>query len=191
MWLVLGQAEFEAMTKKPFEIELSPDAVTTTSTFSNPGYAEHFESVPDRVKKWFIEPLKRMKDSEGFLVLLVLFPLYEKHLRTLREMKGDKFSEGNPIFCVIGEHLGISKDDAYQFWQNIRNGLLHRANPKTPAGFDYGIRSVGPSIEKDGNRFWINPFQLRDDLLKVIEPSVHSWEMDDTPLAKTFVRIGL
>lgn len=172
-------------------IKLSSKPVTAATSFDSSGtFVERSESVAERVNKWFIEPLKRMKGSEGFLVLLVLFPLYEKHLRNRHQMAGD-FSEGNRIFRVIGHHLKLSENDAYQFWTHVRNGLLHRAAPKNSDSFEYGIREDGPPVERSNNRFWINPYSLRDRLLEEIEPDTRTWKNDDVPLARTFDRVDL
>ena len=172
-------------------IKISSNPVTATSSFTSiDSYSERSESVSDRVQKWFIEPLRRMKGSEGFLILLVLFPLYEKHLRIRHKMVGD-FSKGNAIFRIIGRQLALSESDAYQFWTNVRNGILHQALPKTTPSFEYGIRTNGPPVEKIDNRFWINPFSLRDNLLNEIEPDTRTWKTDDVPLAMTFDRVEL
>lgn len=126
-----------------------------------------------------------MDGDEGFLVLLVLFPLYEKHLRVACGFDGN-FSEGNKIFSKIGKHLKIPATDAYIFWTHVRNGLLHQAQPKTSAKFDYGLRSDGLPIERIHDRFWINPFALRDVLIPVIEDGIPFWRNDNVPVAFTF-----
>lgn len=143
------------------------------------------ESVKERVEKWYLKPLRAMSGDQGFLVLMVLLPLYEKHLRVVEGMKGD-FSDGNDIFKIIGTHLKLSQKDAYIFWNNVRNGLLHKALPDSKEAFEYALREQGPPIEKKGVLFLINPFALRDRLLEVIEPGLKSWKQDSAPLPKTF-----
>jgi hypothetical protein len=177
------------MPKKTIKLSANP-VTAATSFFSAGQYVERSESVAERVDKWFIEPLRRMQGSEGFLVLLVLFPLYEKHLRNHYDMIGD-FSEGNPIFSVIGKHIQLSKKDAYRLWTHLRNGLLHHAAPKNTEDFEYCIRDSGPPVEKIADRFWINPFSLRDRLLEEIEPDTRTWKTDEVPLAKTFIRVEI
>ncbi len=176
--------------KKTIKVSSTP-VTAATSLDSAAGFVERTESVAERVNKWFIEPLRRMKRSEGFLVLLVLFPLYEKHLRNRHQMAGDSFSEGNKIFRVIGRHLKLSESDAYKFWTHVRNGLLHHTAPKNSESFEYGIRDEGSPVEKIAKHFWINPYSLRDRLLEEIEPDTRTWKKDDVPLAKTFDRIEL
>lgn len=177
------------MKKK--SIPLSSTPVTAAKLFaSNGAFQERCESVAERVDKWYIQPLKRMQGSEGFLVLMVLFPLYEKHLRIRYRVRGD-FSEGHRVFRVIGRHLALGEKDASLFWTHRRNGLLHRAAPKVSEKFEYGIRENAQPIEKIENHFWINPFALRDRLLQEIEPDTRTWKDDDVPLAKTFDRVDL
>jgi hypothetical protein len=163
-----------------------PHTAVTYNTVSHIGsHQERSESVSSRIERWYLKPLRAMSGDQGFLVLMVLFPLYEKHLRVVEEMKGD-FSQGNRIFDKMGKHLKLPATDAYRFWNNVRNGLLHRALPDTKDSFEYAIREYGPPIEKNGNSFLINPFALRDRLLDVIEPSIKFWKSDVVSLPKTF-----
>lgn len=168
------------------QLKISDKPVTSAASFSiGNDFAERNETVFERVQKWYIEPLRRMKGSEGFLVLLVLCPLYEKHLRNFYHFDG-RFTEGHRIFRVIGKHLKLSENDAFQFWTHVRNGLLHLAAPKNSPRFDYGIREDGPPVEIIDDRFWINPFELRNRLLEEIVPDTRSWKTDEVPLARTY-----
>src|SRR5689334_22587529 len=111
-----------------------------------------------------------MSGHQGFIVLMVLLPLYEKYLRVKHNMEiEEKFSKHHRIFNVIGRHLQVSADDAYLFWTNVRNGLLHSALPKHSNDFNYGIREDGPPLQRDANLFWINPFEMRDRILEEIK----------------------
>ncbi len=148
-------------------------------------FAERSESVQERIEKWYLKPLRAMSGDQGFLVLMVLLPLYEKHLRIVEGMK-DNFSDGHKVFKKMGLHLGLKEEEAYLFWNNVRNGLLHNALPDTNESFQYALQAQGKPIEKKGNWFFINPFALRDQLLKIIEPELKSWKLDRAPLPKTF-----
>lgn len=68
-------------------------------------YVPHSETVAERVDKWYIRPLREMGDQHGLLILMLIFPLYERHLRVSRGMKRE-FSEGNSVFTTIGKHFG-------------------------------------------------------------------------------------
>ncbi len=94
------------LTMKKITLKTSDSAITASQTFSGLGFKEQPESVSERVRKWYIDPLRQMSGSQGFLVLMVLFPLYEKHLRNKHSMKGD-FTEGHLIFRVVGGIWGL------------------------------------------------------------------------------------
>jgi hypothetical protein len=146
-------------------------------------------SIKERVEKWFLAPLREMSDHDGFIVLMVLFPLYEKHLRfKLKMTQDDHFSKSHPVFTVIGHDLRLSAVEAYQFWTNFRNGILHRALPKEKGGFTYAIDpNATLAVRKDeNNTFWVNPFALRDTLLPNIEQSIRMWREDDVLLPDVY-----
>lgn len=173
------------MAKKP-PSRISPNPVTTSIELSVVGeFQERTESVTARIEKWYIQPLLRLDGDQGLLVLMALFPLYEKHLRMCFEFN-DKFTEGSRIFLTIGKHLELSQSDAYVFWTNMRNGLLHRAIPKIEDNFRYGVRDTGKPVELLDKCFWINPFELRDRIIKEIRPHLQKWRYDDMPIPKTF-----
>jgi hypothetical protein len=101
----------------------------------------------------------------------------------------DAFSEGAAIFKVIGKHLKISARDAYLFWTNFGNELLHKAVPKQSESFKYALREDGPPIEVQGELFWVNPFAVRDRLLPVIENGLRAWRHDNVGLPLVFDRM--
>jgi hypothetical protein len=51
------------------------------------GGAREPESASTSIHKWYIDPLMEMKDSQGFLVLMVLLPLYEMGIAHFAENK--------------------------------------------------------------------------------------------------------
>src|SRR5687767_6751490 len=107
------------------------------------------ESDSNSIQRWYIDPLMKMQGSTGFLVIMVLLPLYEMHLKVNGHIGNrEDFSQGHRVFKVIGKHLGISLDEAYYFWQCFRNGLLHTGIPKVSKSFPYSLREFGPPIER-------------------------------------------
>ncbi len=159
-------------------------ATTTSATVSCiPGFIESTISVKERVAEWYIKPLKRMHGSEGFIVLLVLFPLYEKHLRTKYQF-ADHFTLGHRVFKIVGKHLGLNQSEAFYFWSTFRNGLLHHGVPKTSQDFVFAMLETGPAIEKKDSIYWINPFELRNRLLQEIEPDINAWKTDLIKIAR-------
>ena len=91
------------------------------------------------------------------------------------------------MFNVIGKDLGISKDEAYFFWQSLRNGLLHTALPQELESFPYSLRLYGTPIEREGKLFLINPFKMRDHLLDLIEKDLKKWKSHYAHLPVTCV----
>ncbi len=174
-------------SKSQRNVIINQSAVTATTSFGilNPNIVPRNETVEERIGKWFITPLRQMEGSYGYIVLMVLLPLYEKHLRVRHGMTGD-FSRGNRIFRTMGKRLKVSEDDAYEFWSHVRNGLLHRAAPNEETSFRCIINTEGPAIKRNGNEFFVNPFAMRDLLLQEIEPDLRMWRDDDTPLAVTY-----
>ena len=165
----------------------NPLHMTAVESSGNYIVAEHQRrhkntNTKELVDKWFIKPLRRMKDHDGFICLTCLFPLYEKHLRHKHNITGD-FTDNHPVFREIGSHLEISQSEAYQFWQHFRNGLLHHATPKFSSQFHWVIRREGKPIERDMKQgrqvFLLNPFAIRDRLLQEIEADIAMWKQDD------------
>jgi len=65
-----------------------------------------------------------MKGRQVFLVLMVLLPLYEMHLKVNGHIGDDeKFSKCHPVFKIMGRRFGLSMDDAYNFWQCFSNAI--------------------------------------------------------------------
>jgi hypothetical protein len=152
------------------------------------GGKRELESVPNSILRWYIEPMMKMDGAQGFLVLMVLLPLYEKHLKVNGHIgKDENFSEGHRVFRVIGRDLRISMDEAYYFWQCFRNGLLHTALPNELESFQYSLREEGPPIERKNGVFYINPFELRNHLLEIIMRDLKKWKSHDDRIPVTYI----
>lgn len=120
----------------------------------------------ERFKLWFIDPLMRMQQHDGFILMIALFPLYERHLRIETQMsKEEKFSENHRVFIKIGKDLSIPIKKAEEFWYIFRNGLLHWAQPDTGFVFQYR-KDIPVYIVNDS--FWVNPLSMRNHLLPKI-----------------------
>ncbi|HLX64481.1 MAG TPA: hypothetical protein VKX17_24620 [Planctomycetota bacterium] len=139
------------------------------------------ETTAQKIAAWYIEPLRAMNvGRQGFLILMVLFPLYEKYLRIKEGMGDEGFGKGKPVIDRIRKELEFATiDEAFGFWQDIRNGLLHRAIPKA-VYYKLGLQVPGPAIESCPGGFLINPFELRDRILSIIEADMSIWDNDST-----------
>jgi hypothetical protein len=179
--------EVTRMSKDKVTLNCEQTAVTYVVT-SIVGGTRELESVLTRIRKWYIEPMMKMEGTQGFLVLMVLLPLYEMHLKVNGHIRDDeKFSKGHPVFKIMGKHFGLSMDEAYDFWQCFRNGLLHTALPKVLHSFPYSLRTEGPPFERENGVFYLNPFELRNRLLGIIEVDLKKWESHGAHLPVTYI----
>ena len=169
-------------------VTLSSPHTAVETTVVLLGGTRDLEGVPTRILKWYIDPLRKMEGSQGFLVLMVLLPLYEMHLKVNGHIRDDeKFSQGHPVFKVMGRHLSLSMDEAYYFWQCFRNGLLHTALPNELESFPYSLRTDGLPIERMNEVFYINPFELRNHLLGIIVGDLKKWKSYGANLPVTYI----
>jgi hypothetical protein len=146
------------------------------------------ESVSNLIHRLYIDPMMKMEGSQGFLVLMVLLPLYEKHLKVNGHIGDDeRFTQGHRVFKVIGRDLRLSMDEAYYFWQCFRNGLLHRALPNESGSFPYSLRIGGPPIERKNGVFYIDPYELRNQLLEKIKRDLKKWKSHDARIPVTYI----
>ncbi len=138
------------------------------------------ESFRELVEKWYVNPLKKLDTQhDGFAILTLLFPLYEKHLRF--SLGDQKFSENSPVVRQIGKDLSISTDQAYGFWQIFRNGLLHKAIPdSTDQNYDWAMtQATSKPIEIKERVLYINPILLKDKVIQLVMNKVDMWKKDD------------
>lgn len=170
-------------------VPLTCEQTAATSTIWFVAGTRELESVSTKIHKWYIDPLMEMQEGpQGFLVLMVLLPLYEMHLKVNRHIGyKEDFSKGHRVFKVIGRDLGISMDEAYYFWQCFRNGLLHTASPNELESFPYSLRLTGRPIERENGVFHINPFELRNHLIGIIEGDLKKWKSYGANLPETYI----
>lgn len=138
------------------------------------------ESDRDRVHKWFIEPLMRMQRDDGFIILMVILPLYERHLRVtysaLFRSEDESFYESHKIFGQVKQDLNLTtKQAAFDFWRIFRNGLMHRAVPNKKNFARWEMAPTGIPVTYNDSVFRVDPLALRDHLLRLIEPNRVLW----------------
>jgi hypothetical protein len=165
----------------------TPHTAVSFEIVQDLGGQRELESAPNSIHRWYIEPLMKMGGDQGFLVLMVLLPLYEMRLKVNGHIKdGERFTEGHRVFSVIGGDLRIGKDEAYHFWQCFRNGLLHTALPKVLESFPCSLRTSGPPIELENGVFHINPFELSNHLIEIIKRDLKKWKSYGANLPVTY-----
>lgn len=165
-------------------------------TFLNlKGFYEKSQSISERADKWFYSHLKSMNNPhQGMIILMIILPLYEKYLRANGLLDEDpknskvKFTKDHPVFTKIGNDFGVDKGTAYEFWWHCRNGLLHRAVIDNTENFASVLSRTGDAIKLDGDVFVLNPFAIRDRLLKLFIDDTKMWKADriDLPAEYTF-----
>src|SRR5690242_15479545 len=99
------------------------------------------QKAADLFEAWFIRPLNFLEENEkvgpnaGWVALMVALPLYERwiyaKLETKRSLAGKK--NGKRVFFeFMAKDLRLgSTEQAAKFWKTMRDGVLHRAMPKT------------------------------------------------------------
>lgn len=164
---------------------------TTPTSGSNfqPEDEEIKESKTEKIEKWFFKPLENFREHEGFIILMVCIPLYEKYLRMKGFIKEDEnFSEGHEVFKQIGKDLGLSSQFAYNFWQKFRNGLCHRGMPKCD-GIKYEMVRDSEKIASFDNHkslLRINPFKFRDKIKELVMANINVFKDMQYPLASEY-----
>lgn len=149
------------------------------------------ESVRDRVKRWYIKPLSKLDNQhEGFAILTLLFPLYERHLRHLHG--NGVFSENSDLVGQIAKDLRLSVSQAYEFWQIFRNGVLHSALPKEKEGFKHTwcLRyDITEPVVVNGSTFEVNALKLKEIILKIVTKKLDMWKYQDDPMPLRYIAI--
>lgn len=172
-------------------LKITSDAASGTTDLPGDQRGEVIEtSIRTLVERWYFRPLRQLDgQDDGFVLLLILFPVYERYLRYRVKMGDDEgFSHGHPALDIVGRHLGVSRDDAYAFWWHYRNGLLHHAMPSAHGGISFAIvRKRQFCVKREGNYIWVDPFMIRDTLLPILqEADKEMWRGVLYPLAKEF-----
>ncbi len=146
-------------------------------------------SIIERVEQWYLKPFERLNSpNDGFAILTLLFPLYERYLKWKGYIGEEDFTKGHKVFKAVGKHLSVDPDDSFIFWNRYRNGLLHHAAPKAYTDTTFAIVRIGDfCIKREGNHLWVNPFKIRDVVLSLVQDSRDMWKDPDYPIPSEFV----
>jgi len=138
----------------------------------------------ERIEKWFYAPVEEQGEHRGFTILLLILPIYERYLRYTHNDDGGNFSLDGPLISGIMADFGVTKDQANQFWQIMRNGLSHRSTPKQTASLTgYSITDNGkPISEPEAGQLLVNPYAVRPLLLKLFRSDSAFWSHSDYPM---------
>ena len=146
----------------------------------------------ERVELWFVKPLQRMRNDDGFVALMVCLPLIEKIVRyktgTL-DKESETFSQGSHLIKELARFLQVSPANAEIFWQQFRNGLLHRAMLKPSIGYelDPTLEGAPVSFAPDGFAI-INVMRLRDKVVTELSNiGTKIWRDSSCPLPEVYL----
>jgi len=144
----------------------------------------------ENFKSWYKDVLTRLfpdRDA-GFVILMTVFPLLERYLRQKVKL-GNKAPLNDRFYDQLVNCFPelANKDNAKNFWQVYRNGLLHEVTLSTEnrkgRGMPTGWISHDKSsidIEQDGS-FFVNPVDFAKRVLTLIEDDFSTFEATIQP----------
>jgi hypothetical protein len=148
-------------------------------------------SEKEKTEIWFVDPLKRMKDDEAFVFLIICFPLLESIIRHELEVPDDQkvvFAESSPALKWFAEFMTIPEADARSVWDAFRNGLLHRVIVKDNFSYQLTGKLAGRPATISGGMIVLHVWDLRDKLVGKLERHHKKlWNKDGHSLPKIYV----
>ncbi len=140
-------------------------------------------SEADRIQKWYYDPIEEQGEHRAITILMLIIPIYERYLRYACSHEGGFGLNTCPV-QQIANQFAISREQAYHFWQIMRNGLLHRGTPKEMAGLkQYALTNTGPVIsEPHPGQLIINPYAVRDLLIPLFKNNPNFWSQSGYPV---------
>ena len=145
----------------------------------------------EQLGRWFFGPLSELSGHQAFIAMILAIILLEKWLRVSRGYGDEQFSEGSKPIRELAELYGVTPDVAYRFWQDWRNGLLHRAMPQTEHFEGYSMSADYPeALRAEGTHIYVNPWRFRDRVIDLLAKDRDLWRDSQAPLAKEFKVVG-
>ena len=152
------------------------------------GSSESSHVQKEKVDQWYFEPLRKMRGDQAFVAMTISIILYEKYLRTSKKLGGGKIfrTQNAKAFKIMSEDFGFPAADCFRFWQDWRNGLMHRAMPTIGhfAGYTLSGERYPRALQIDGKTLKIDPWKFRDVVLSLVEKDRVMWKDPKNPLAK-------
>lgn len=153
-------------------------------------------TIEERIELWFVRPLLRMKEDDGFVALLICLPLIEKIVRykaKALEREDLTFSNNSILVKKLAKFLEIAEPDAVLFWQQFRVGMLHRAMVKPTVGYQLDPKWTGPAVtvQPDQKTFCINVWKLRDKVVRELKSiGTKIWKDPTCPLPVIYIELA-
>jgi hypothetical protein len=139
----------------------------------------------ERAAKWILDPLAKMADHEAFPSMMISIILIEKWLRRCKGHRG-LFSNTSIGVTVLAAEFAIAPDEAFWFWQDWRNGLLHQCMPKLKWCSGYEISGSGPALAFTGKRLFLNPWAFRAKVIALVNAEANFWNDPEYALPDIF-----
>ncbi len=145
---------------------------TLSSQLMSVDFRERQATQKEKVEMWFIEPLKRMKEDDGFACLMICFPILEAIMHYELEIPDDQelpFSDNSPALHWFAKFMTIPDRQARDVWSAFRHGLLHRAMIKSDMPYDLTGEIKGRPAEFAVDRIIIYVWDLRNAVVAKLE----------------------
>jgi len=145
----------------------------------------------EKVEIWFIDPLRKLTGDDGFVCLLICFPLIEAVVRYELEVGDDidfTFSDNSPALKWFSGFMTIPEDKAREVWDALRNGLLHRGMIKSSTSYVLSGRNSGRPAEFKADCLHIHVWDLRDKVVNLLyKHHKRLWNDSSCPLPRITV----
>jgi hypothetical protein len=165
------------------------------NTGHNPGYVHKQQpsvTAKDKVEHWFIDPITKMTGHDGFICLMLLFPILETIIRFELEIPEDKdaaFSHGSKELHWFAEFMTIEEGSAQAVWDAFRNGLLHRSMIKGSLRYSLtGATSGRPANNGKDGEVIIYVWEFRDRVMQKLKTHHKKlWKGQANPLPGIYI----
>lgn len=128
-------------------------------------------SQKEKVEIWFIDPLRKLEGDDGFVCLLICFPLIETVVRYELGVPDEvdlTFSDNSPALKWVADFLTIPEAKAREVWDALRNGLMHRSMIKSATSYVLTGEKAGRPAEFNGDVLRVYVWELRDRVVDLL-----------------------
>jgi hypothetical protein len=160
-----------------FSVGTKPVVATTKAPPKKnppPGFKPINPQRQDRAKMWILDPLSDFADHEAFPAMIVSIILFEKYARVHKGHHGG-FTVNSKGIAILAATFGLTNQEAFWFWGDWRNGLLHRCMPRLKYCPDYMITGQGAGVRFDNGKLFVNPWEFRSEILKLVNSEPKFW----------------
>ena len=142
-------------------------------------------------RRWYKFPLEILENRNivpdgdgGWIALSTACFLFERYVSVKFEIDHgkDKISDED-IFSQLTIDFKTDNNTAKNFWNSVRNGLLHMGMPKQKGGPVWEIYDDMPpfKLDKTKNVLFINVWKFKDRVVEILEGNPKYLEHGDYP----------